>query len=82
MKVQAECYSGRKAEEWPVRFRLDEHWLEVDQIIESWYGPEYVFFEVWADDGNVYILRHETSVPDGEWELVLFRDSGEHVSGQ
>jgi hypothetical protein len=23
--------------------------------------------------GNVYILRHQTFVPDGEWELVSFR---------
>ena len=35
----------------------------------------HVFFKVRVDDGNVYILRHLTSVPNGEWELVAFRES-------
>jgi hypothetical protein len=42
----------------------------------SWYGPEHVFFKVRADDGRLYILRHEPSVPDGEWKLVSFREFG------
>ncbi len=74
--MQVECYAGRKAEERPVRFRLDEHEYMVEDVIDSWYGPEHVFFKVRAGDGNVYILRHQTSAPDGEWQLVSFRDSG------
>jgi hypothetical protein len=76
MNVSVECYAGRKAEERPVRFRLGEHWLAVEEMIETWREPEYVFFKVRADDCCVYILRHETSVPDGEWELVTFRGPG------
>jgi hypothetical protein len=26
-----------------------------------------------ADDNNLYILRHETSTPEGTWHLVSFR---------
>ena len=73
MKVQVECYSGRKADERPIRFRLDEHPYAVEQVLDQWYGPEHVFFKVRADDGNLYILRHQTSVPDGDWDLVSFR---------
>jgi hypothetical protein len=76
MNVQVECYSGRKAEEKPVRFRLDEHKYIVEEVLDQWYGPDHVFFKLRADDGNVYILRHQTSVPDGAWELISFREFG------
>jgi len=76
MKVQVECYAGRIADERPVRFRLDDHEYMVEEVLDQWYGPEHVFFKLRADDGNVYILRHETSVPEGEWELMSFREPG------
>ena len=34
---------------------------------------EDVIFKVRADDGNVYILRHETSELDADWSLISFR---------
>ncbi len=77
MRVEVECYSGRKADERPVRFRLNEHEYRVEEVLDEWYGPEDVFFKVRADDGNLYILRHQTSVADGEWELVSFRENGQ-----
>lgn len=43
----------------------------VEELLDSWYGPEHVFFKVRADDGNPCILRHETSAPDGDWESVF-----------
>ena len=76
MRVQVECYAGRKADERPVRFRLDEHEYMVEKVLDQWYAPEHVFFKLRADDGNVYILRHQISVPDGDWDLVSFREFG------
>lgn len=76
MKVQVQCYAGRTADERPVRFRLDGREYMVEEVLDQWYGPEHAFFKVRADDGSVYILRHKTSVPDGEWELVSFREFG------
>jgi len=73
MRVEVECYTGRKVEEWPVRFRLEGHSYFVSEVLDQWYGPDHLFSKIRADDGGVYILRHETSVPDGEWELVSFR---------
>ena len=73
MRVLVECYSGRKESERPVRFRVEDHSYIVEEVLDQWYGPEHVFFKVRADDGNVYILRHDASVPDGDWELVSFR---------
>jgi len=75
MRVEVECYAGRKADERPVRFQLHGHSYLVEEVLDQWYGPEHLFFKVRADDDNLYILRHETSVPDGDWELVSFRES-------
>ena len=73
MKLSVECYSGRKADERPVRFRIDEKQYEVAAVLDQWYDPEHIFYKVRADDGNLYILRQRTSIPEGTWDLVSFR---------
>jgi hypothetical protein len=75
MRVRVECYAGRKGEEWPLRFWLDERVRVVAEVLEQWYGPEDAFFRVRADDGITYLLRHDTSIEDGEWDLVAFGNS-------
>jgi hypothetical protein len=44
-------------------------------VVDQWYCPEHAFFKLRADDGNIYILRHETSLPNEEWELGSFRQT-------
>ena len=73
MKLEVDCYSGFKADERPVRFRLDDRSYVVEEVLDQWYGPQDVFYKVRADDGNLYILRHETSTPAVNWHLVSFR---------
>ena len=75
MNLQVQCYSGRKAEERPISFQLNERDYLVEEVVDQWYGPEHVFFKLRASDGNMYILRHQTSEPDGGWELVSFRQT-------
>ncbi len=75
MRVQVECYSGQKADERPVRFRLESHEYTVKDVLDQWYDPDHIFFKVRADDGRVYILRHQTSIPDGGWELIALQNS-------
>jgi hypothetical protein len=48
----------------------------VEEVLDQWYGPEHVFFQVRADDHKVYILRHQTAALDGAWNLVSFRGHG------
>jgi hypothetical protein len=45
----------------------------VEEVLDQWYGPQDAFFKIRADDGNLYILRRETSTPDGVWHLESFR---------
>lgn len=73
MKLEVECHSGRKANERPVRFRLDGREYLIEEVLDQWYGPGDEFFKVRADDGNLYILRHESSPVEGGWHLVSFR---------
>jgi uncharacterized protein (UPF0128 family) len=75
MHVDVDCYSGYKADERPVRFRLDGHEYLVEELLDQWYGQSEVFFKVRADDGNLYILSREWPSPTGRWLLVSFRKS-------
>ncbi len=70
MTLRVECYSGRKADERPVRFRLGERDYAVEEIVDQWYGPAETFFKLKADDGNLYILRHG---PGDAWSLEAYR---------
>jgi hypothetical protein len=73
MKLSVECYSGRKADERPVRFWLGGRQYQVQDVLDQWYDPESISFKVRADDGNLYILREKISTPAGTWDLVPFR---------
>ena len=44
---------------------------EVAEVLDRWYGPGYECFKVRADDGNLYILRHQLG--EDTWELDAFR---------
>lgn len=75
MKLTVQCYSGRKADERPFRFNLDGKEYQVEDVLDQWYDPEHIFYKVRADDGNLYILRQDTSTLAGAWELVSFRQA-------
>ena len=45
----------------------------METVLDQWYGPESIYFKVRADDGNLYILRQQTSTSDRLWDLVSFR---------
>ena len=74
MNVEVVCYAGYKGDERPIRFRLGGQDYFVEELLDQWYGPHNVFFKVRANDGNLYILRRRSSVPEGEWSLESFRD--------
>ncbi len=73
MRVLVETYSGYKADERPVRFRLGDQFHDVTEVVDRWYGPDSTYFKVRADDGYLYILK---SHPDG-WSLEAFAGKSE-----
>jgi hypothetical protein len=69
-----ECYAGYRGEQTPRRFILLSHCFEVDELLDCWLGPDHRYFKVLADDGGVYILRHDTR--HDSWELTMFAARG------
>lgn len=69
--VQVECYSGYRADERPVRFRLRGHSYAVAEVHDRWYSPEAMYFRVIAQDGGCYVLKHEEQ--RDQWTLEAFR---------
>lgn len=59
MKIKVECYSGFKADEKPLSFIIDDKRLKVEKIIDQWRTPESDCFKVLADDGQIYLLKHD-----------------------
>ncbi len=72
--LHVECYAGYKADERPLRFRSrskGSRTFEVLEVLDRWYGIGYRCFRVRADDGNLYVLRHNER--EDEWVLDSFR---------
>ncbi len=74
MNPLVETYSGYKADERPLRFRLNGRKWEVVEVLDRWYGPEDSYFKVLVDDGDLYILRHRLDADQEQsWSIVSYR---------
>ena len=74
MEIRVECYAGHRGEETPRRFTLGKRTLAVVDVMDRWLAPDHRYFKVRADDGAVYILRHDSDA--GRWELTQFDRHG------
>lgn len=72
MRVDVEAYSGYKADERPLRFRLGSREYAVQEVLDKWYGPSGTWFKVLAEDGGHYILKLSDA---SEWSLESFRST-------
>ena len=66
-----ECYSGYGGELEPSAFWLGERRLAVRALTDRWYAPQQRWFRVEADDGSMYVLRHDEA--SGNWEIAAYR---------
>ena len=73
MRIQVECRDER-ASGAPLRFVLGEHTIEVDDLLDRWYGDEADYFRVRGADGHVYVLKHVRG--HDSWELSSFTRHG------
>lgn len=73
MTIRVECLAEYGQEQAPVRFYLRDRRVEVDEVIDRWFAPGHRYFKVRADDGGIYMLRHDSG--SKSWELIMF-DSG------
>lgn len=68
MQIRVHCYAGHRGEEEPRAFDLEDRRLEIVLIIDRRLAPDHRYFKVQADDGNVYVLRHDEAASD--WEMT------------
>ena len=60
-EIEVTAYSGYKANERPLSFILDQRRLNVEKIVDRWYGMEHDNFKVLADNGRLYLLKWHRS---------------------
>lgn len=71
-KVDVNAYSGYKANERPLSFAIGGKKLDVQEIIDRWYGVENDYFKVLASDGRIYLLEWQRL--SDVWLLVRVQD--------
>jgi len=67
--ITVQTYSGYKADERPISFTVVDRRFEVREILDQWQGEDHTYFKLFADDKNLYILRHDKEAD--EWEMVM-----------
>ncbi len=69
--IQVESYAGYKADERPLRLRLEQEVLEIAEVADRWYSPGETYFRVIVTNGDHYVLRH-IEAPD-VWSIEGYR---------
>ena len=44
--------------------------VAVRAVVDRWYSPAQRWFKVEAEDGDIYIVRHDE--PSGRWDLAAY----------
>ena len=71
--VQVESYAGYRADERPLRLRLEQEVLEIAEVEDRWYSPGETYFRVVVANGDHYVLRHMEA--QDMWSIEGFRRS-------
>ncbi len=69
--IRVECHAGYRADQRPLRFAIRGRSFAVREVDDQWYSPDARYFRVRADDGHLYVLRHNETAD--EWTLDAFR---------
>jgi hypothetical protein len=70
MQIRVACHAGYRAEEEPRALYLGGRRIGVSAVLDRWLDPRLRYFKVRAEDGAVYILRHDEQAD--AWEMVWF----------
>jgi hypothetical protein len=70
-RIQVESYAGYRADERPLRLRLEQQVLEIAEVQDRWYSPGETYFRVVVANGDHYVLRHVEA--QDVWSIEGFR---------
>lgn len=73
MPIRVECYAGHRGEETPRRFEIGDLRVEVVEVVDRWFEPEYRYFRVKGGNDKIYLLRYKTN--RDSWELTASKSS-------
>jgi hypothetical protein len=68
MRIQIDAHADLRVA--PRSLFRGERWIDIIEIMDHWYGPDYRYVKVRAHDSSVYILRFGES--RDEWEIIVF----------
>jgi hypothetical protein len=66
IKVQTSSIPGKLVN--PVSFALLDRTFQVMKVEDSWHGADHAYYKIIADDGNLYVIKHDLNAD--VWELV------------
>jgi hypothetical protein len=69
VRIEVEASQDRGIE-IPQTFCLNVDRIEVVDVLDQWYGPDYRYCKVKGGDGALYILRLDEN--RSEWHLTMF----------
>jgi hypothetical protein len=72
--LRVECYASHRGDQTPRVLYIDERKVFVEEVMDTWHGPDHRYFKLKGDDGDVYVIRQDTT--SGGWELTTFRRGG------
>ncbi len=67
-EIEVSCYSGFRYGERPITFKLLNRTFTIEEILDQWYGPDYLYFKVRADDGKIYLMKYDRG--KDQWYLT------------
>jgi hypothetical protein len=68
MRIQIEPHADFRAT--PRSLYRGRRRIDIIEIIDQWYGPDYRYVKVRGHDRSVYIIRFD-EIGD-QWELIMF----------
>ncbi len=71
--IEVSAYSGYRANERPLYFVLECQRVDVEEILDRWYGEDYDFFKILGNDGRVYLLKWHRALDTWFFEKILER---------
>ena len=70
MRIRVDCYAGYRGEETPRTLFFETSRIDVVAVEDRWLAPDHRYFKIIGDDGDRYIIRHDTD--RGIWELTYY----------
>jgi hypothetical protein len=61
--------AGQNDDTRPVSFSVGDRLFLTRAIIDAWHGVDHTYVKLVANDGNLYVLRHDLETD--AWEMVL-----------